>query len=117
MIKQVPYQVDVRTQQEEEGLIVVNLFSMVNYSECVNSTLQRHWCQCFSNYQIAHNRAKEGYDFTWYDMINETASDPVSPYGVKSYNFRTNSVNRSDVYFSVETYGFGMIPSNCTNGT
>ena len=58
LILQVPWQTDVRIQQETEGLFVVPINKLIG-------------TDCISDYQIGHLRESEGYQDRWYDMEND----------------------------------------------
>lgn len=59
LVSQVPFGVDVRTAQEAEGVFVIPIDLLIGSRNC------------FDNYQIAHQRASEGYKVTWYDEDND----------------------------------------------
>lgn len=61
LVAQVPFGVDVRTQQDSEGLFVVPINKFIG-------------TDCFSDYQIAHQRDSEGYKDRWYDKENDNES-------------------------------------------
>ena len=71
LVAQVPWQVDVRSQQETSGLFVVPINKF-------------RGTDCFSDYQIAHQRESEGYEDTWYDREDDDES-------MRSYHFNIDS--------------------------
>ena len=80
-----------------------NSYFVIPISKFINA-------ECFANYQIAHERAAEGYSTSWYDAENtqtETYYDYIITVPAKS----------GDLYFTVESYYAGIIPNVCTTGT
>jgi hypothetical protein len=61
---------------------------------------------CFDDFQIAHYRDDEGYTDNWFDS-ESLGSKWSSRYTV------TVPEQSDDLYFSVETYYYGMIPYLC----
>lgn len=66
---------------------------------------------CFANYQIAHYRDSEGYSDTWYDKEDDTDGT------MSIYTFDVPAGTSSDIYFSVSSYSWGIIPMACTTGS
>lgn len=62
--------------------------------------------ECFDDFQIGHYRAAEGYVDTWYDRENDSTGS-MDVYTV------TPTAQSGDLYFTVETYYLGMVPSLC----
>ena len=63
--------------------------------------------KCFDAYSIAHNRESEGYVEVWYDQINASEEEHW-------YEFQPLS-NDSDLYMTVETYSYNIVPEVCTS--
>ena len=97
LVAQVPYGIDVRTAQQAEGVFIVPIDLLIGSRNC------------FDNYQIAHQRASEGYKQTWYDQEGDDGQQ-------KAYTFTVDSSASSDVYFQVSTYAQNIIPPSCTTG-
>ena len=60
---------------------------------------------CFDDFQIAHYRDDEGFTDDWYDDEGDNSSN--AKYEI------TVPEKRGDLYFTVETYYYNMIPSMC----
>jgi hypothetical protein len=60
--------------------------------------------ECIQAYQIAHNRAEEGYKNTWYEKMND--EDGTFSF----YKFKIDSKKASSVYLNVETYSYSIVP-------
>jgi hypothetical protein len=99
MAAQVPFGFDPREEDPEEtGLFIVPFEAFLD-----NPGIG----YCFVNIQIGHNRADEDYEEQWYDVID--ASDD------EEYTFfATGDTSWKPIYFTVETYGFNIIPLECT---
>lgn len=97
LVAQVPHNVDPRTDQAGRGIMTVPI------EKWIGST-------CFSGYKIGHMRDKEGYNDKVYD--HEGAPDNTYQY----FDFTPSSVD-GELYFSVETYPYKVIPKECTTGT
>lgn len=65
--------------------------------------------QCFDTYQIGHYRDGEGYSDTWYDKENDNEA-------MHSFTFDVPASPSSDIYFSVSTYSYEIVPRACTTG-
>jgi len=65
---------------------------------------------CFVNIQIGHNRAEESYTDTWYDVIDAGDDEEYLFY------YEDVATIHKPLYFTVETYGFNIIPYECTTG-
>ena len=61
--------------------------------------------RCFSDFQVAHYRDNEGYTDTWYDKENDDGQ--LSQYEV------TIPTQDGDLYFTVDTYFYGLVPTTC----
>lgn len=97
LISQVPWGVDVRTQQASEGLFTVPISLFIGND-------------CFGEYLIGHNREADGYADRWYDAENDDGE-------MKTYFYYPQRNVVTDLYFSVESYNEGIVPIACTQGT
>lgn len=61
LVAQVPFGIDVRTQQASDGYFVVPISKLIG-------------TDCFADYSIGHYRAGEGYTDKWYDKENNNAN-------------------------------------------
>ena len=96
LIAQVPYGFNPRdTNNEDSGLFVAPMTAFLNM-------------ECFDYYEIGHERTDEGYVDTWYDEIDDDET--------WKYYYFTPDTNGSDIYFTVESYSYAIIPSVCTFG-
>ena len=100
LVAQVPFGIDVRTQQASDGYFVVPISKLIG-------------TDCFADYSIGHYRAGEGYTDKWYDKENNNANGVE----VAQYYFDRDQNVASDMYFTVETYTSKIIPKECTTGT
>jgi len=64
--------------------------------------------ECFQDYQIAHYRNEQGYSDDWYDKENDKGREETYQVTVPRKD--------GDLYFTVETYFQGMVPSLCWGG-
>lgn len=62
---------------------------------------------CFDEWQIAHYRDAEGYSGNWYDV------DDGQSWFEDDYTVITHD-KKGDLYFTLESYYYGMIPLPCT---
>lgn len=93
LVAQVPFGVDVRSEQQSKGLFVMPVADLPT---------------CFESYQIAHLRESEGYIDTWYDKEDDTDLT------TEGYFFRLDPDVDSDIYVFAETYAHNIIPIQCT---
>lgn len=92
---QVPFGFDP-TSSQSKGMFVVPMDAFKNK-------------YCFNYIEIGHMRDDEGFVETWYDVTNDDES-------YHTFTFTPTSFN-SDIYFTVETYFYNLIPLSCTTGT
>jgi len=64
--------------------------------------------ECFSDFNVAHERTAQGYTDNWYDA--EDMDDQEHTYTV------TVPANDGDLYFTVESYYLSMVPDGCIGG-
>lgn len=86
---QVPHSVDPDTSQND-GVFFMN---------------SNDFLYCFSDFQVAHYRDNEGYSDTWYDKENDNGE--LAQYEV------TVPIQDGDLYFTVESYFYGLVPTTC----
>lgn len=92
---QVPFGFDP-TSSTTYGIFVVPMEAMRNQ-------------YCFDYAEIGHVRDDEGFVETWYDVTGDDEAFHTFTFAPTSFN--------SDIYFSVETYSYNLIPLTCTTGT
>lgn len=97
LVAQVPFGVDPRTAQASDGIFIVPNTIFIGDN-------------CFDGYQIGHYRDGEGYSNKWID--NENSVDNQ----IYNYYFQTDN-SGSDLYFSVSTYPYMVVPISCTTCT
>lgn len=87
---QVPHSVNVTTAADD-GIFFID---------------KTEFLDCFDDFQIGHYRDDEGYTDNWID------SEADGSWSTDSYTV-TPPAQSGDLYFSVETYYYGMIPYLC----
>lgn len=100
MAAQVPFNFDPRvSNQDETGMFVAPLEAFLD-----NPGVG----YCFVNIQIGHSRVDEGYTDKWYDIIDADEGT--------TYKFYTTADTiQKPFYVSAETYGFAIVPEECTS--
>lgn len=88
-ISQVPHSVNPTTSYTD-GIFFVNAADFL---------------VCFESFQIAHYRDDEGYTDTWYDKEGDFGFE-------NQYQIEVPAVD-GDLYFTVETYFYGLVPGTC----
>ena len=99
LVAQVPLSIDPRTSKDK-GIFAIEMTRFGPQTDSANN--------CFGDFSVSHIRT--GYSNNWYDQNAAVDSEEVF-YEV------TVPAKDGDLYFSVETYPYNVIPSSCFGGS